>query len=93
MTSGACTLSLQAARRSWDYKPTSLAAAQGDEEAVKKRDDIAKRLDPQALATVKVAVQEWKPTPSADEANEVKPRPEWEKAIVPPATRKKTAKR
>lgn len=75
------------------YRWFALAGAQGDTEAIKKRDEIAKRLDPQALATVKVAVQEWKPTPSDEEANEVKPRPEWEKAMTSPPARKKTAKR
>jgi len=75
------------------YRWFALAGAQGDSEAIKKRDEIAKRLDPQALATVKVAVQEWKPTPSDEQANEVKPRPEWEKAMTSPPARKKTAKR
>jgi localization factor PodJL len=75
------------------YRWFALASAQGDTDAVKKRDEIAKHLDPQALATVKIAVREWKPTPSDEEANEVKPRPEWEKAMTPPPARKKTAKR
>ncbi len=75
------------------YRWFALAGAQGDTDAIKKRDEIAKRLDPQALATVKVAVQEWKPTPADETANEVKLRPEWEKAMTPPPARKKTAKR
>ena len=75
------------------YRWFALAGAQGDTDAIKKRDEIAKRLDPQALATVRIAVQEWKPTPSDEAANEVKLRPEWEKAMTPPPARKKTAKR
>lgn len=75
------------------YRWFALAGAQGDTDAIKKRDEIAMRLDPQALATVKIAVQEWKPTPSDEAANEVKLRPEWEKAMSPPPARKKTAKR
>ena len=41
----------------------ALAADQGDQEAGKKRDDVAKRLDPQALATAKLAVQTFAPQP------------------------------
>jgi len=75
------------------YRWFALAGAHGDADAIKKRDDVAKHLDPQALATVKDAVQGWKPVPADEAANEVKPRPEWEKAVTPPTTRKKTAKR
>lgn len=76
------------------YRWFALAGAQGDEDAIKKRDSIAKHLDAQALATVKIAVHEWKPVPLIEAANEVKPKPEWEKAEAPrPSARKKTAKR
>jgi len=75
------------------YRWFALAGAQGDADSIKKRDAIAQNLDPQALATVKVAVREWKPTPADEAANDVKPRPEWEKAIAPAPVRKKTAKR
>jgi localization factor PodJL len=75
------------------YRWFALAGAHGDTDAIQKRDDVAKHLDPQALATVKDAVRDWKPVPVDEAANEVKPRPEWEKAVSPPATRKKTAKR
>jgi localization factor PodJL len=75
------------------YRWFALAAAQGDEDAGKKRDSIAKHLDAQALATVKIAIQEWKPVPLIDAANEVKPKPEWDKAEAPkPSKHKKTAK-
>jgi localization factor PodJL len=75
------------------YRWFALASTHGDADAIKKRDDVAKHLDAQALATVKDAVREWKPVPIEEAANEVKPRPEWEKAVTPPTTRKKTAKR
>ena len=39
------------------FKWFSLAAAQGDADSVRKRDDIAKRLDPQSLAAAKLAIQ------------------------------------
>lgn len=75
------------------YRWFALASTHGDPDAIKKRDDVAKHLDPQALATVQDAVRGWKPVPVEEAANEVKPRPEWEKAVAPASTRKKTAKR
>jgi localization factor PodJL len=76
------------------YRWFALAGAQGDEDAIKKRDSIAKHLDAQALATVKIAVQEWKAVPLNEAANEVKPKAEWDKAEAPrPSARKKVAKR
>ena len=39
------------------FKWFSLAAAQGDADSVRKRDDIAKRLDAQSLAAAKLAIQ------------------------------------
>ena len=52
------------------YKWFALAAAQGDQEAGKKRDDIATHLDKTALATAKLAVSTWKMTPLSRAANE-----------------------
>ena len=75
------------------YRWFALASVHGDPDAIKKRDDIAKHLDAQALATVQDAVRAWKPVPTEEAANEVKPRPEWEKAVAPASARKKTAKR
>lgn len=42
------------------YKWFSLAAAQGDTDSAKKRDDVAKRLDPSSLAKAKLAAQTFK---------------------------------
>jgi localization factor PodJL len=39
------------------YKWFALAAAQGDADAAKKRDEVAKRLDAQGLNTAKLAVK------------------------------------
>jgi localization factor PodJL len=39
----------------------TLAAAQGDAEAARKRDDIATRLDPAGLAAAKSMVEQWRP--------------------------------
>ncbi len=50
------------------FKWFSLAAAQGDADAVRKRDDIAKRLDPQSLAAAKLAIQTFTPEPQPDDA-------------------------
>ena len=52
------------------YKWFALAGAQGDQEAVKKRDDIASRLDRTQLATAKLAVSTWRPAQISREANE-----------------------
>lgn len=52
------------------YKWFSLAAAQGDQEAAKKRDDIAQYLDKTALASAKLAVDTWKARPIERAAND-----------------------
>ncbi|MDB5602313.1 MAG: Sel1 domain protein repeat-containing protein [Xanthobacteraceae bacterium] len=62
------------------YKWFSLAARQGDKEAVRKRDDVANRLDPQSLMAAKLAVQTWTPEPQPDAAVNVKTPPGgWER--------------
>lgn len=53
------------------YKWFSLAAAQGDGDSIRKRDDVAKRLDPQSLAAAKLATQTFVPEPQPDEATAV----------------------
>jgi localization factor PodJL len=58
----------------------SLAATQGDADAAKKRDDIAGRLDAQTLIAAKLAVQTWTTTPLDEAANNIRLKPEWEKA-------------
>jgi len=54
------------------YKWFALAAAQGDGEAAKKRDEVGKRLDPQSLATAKLAVQSFVQQPQPETATTVK---------------------
>jgi localization factor PodJL len=52
------------------YKWFALAAAQGDDDAAKKRDDVAKHLDAKALAGAKLAVSTFRPKPADRAANE-----------------------
>jgi localization factor PodJL len=63
------------------FKWFSLAAAQGDTDAGRKRDDIAKRLDPQSLAAAKLAIQTFTPEPQPDDAiNVTSPAGGWDSA-------------
>jgi localization factor PodJL len=63
------------------FKWFSLAAAQGDADAARKRDDIAKRLDPQSLAAAKLAIQTFTPEPQPDDAvNVAAPAGGWDSA-------------
>jgi localization factor PodJL len=57
------------------YKWFALAAVQGDTDAARKRDDIAARLDEQALAAARLAVQTFTPESQPDEAVNVKAPP------------------
>ena len=66
------------------YKWFALAADQGDQEAGKKRDDVARRLDPQALATAKLAVQTFAPQPQPEAATAVKLPAGWDAAASNP---------
>ena len=50
------------------FKWFSLAAAQGDSDATHKRDDVAKRLDPQSLAAAKLAIQTFTVDPQPNDA-------------------------
>lgn len=63
------------------FKWFTLAAAQGDADAGHKRDDIAKRLDPQSLAAAKLAIQTFiaEPQPS-DAVNVATPPGGWDVA-------------
>ncbi len=79
------------------YKWFCLAAAQGDADAGRKRDDIAKRLDPQSLAAAKLAIQTFIAEPQPDDAVTVATPPGgWDgtpaQATIKPAT-KPAAKR
>ena len=75
------------------YKWFALAAQQGDQDAAKKRDDVAARLDQQSLVAARLAVQTFAADPPPDEAMNVKaPAGGWDGATVaapakPAATR------
>jgi localization factor PodJL len=63
------------------YKWFALAAQRSDGDAAKKRDDVAARLDQQALGIAKLAVQSFSPEAQPDEAINVKaPAEGWDKA-------------
>src|SRR5581483_4935278 len=75
------------------YKWFSLAAAQGDTDAGRKRDDIAKRLDPQSLAAARLAIQTFTPEPQPDDAiTAAVPAGGWDSAPAQPASTKPAAK-
>jgi localization factor PodJL len=68
------------------YKWFALAAQQGDQDAGKKRDDVAGRLDQQSLVAAKLAVQTWTADAPPDEAVNVKtPAGGWDRATATPA--------
>ena len=63
------------------FKWFSLAAAQGDADSGRKRDDIAKRLDPQSLAAAKLAIQTFTPEPQPEDSiNVAAPAGGWDSA-------------
>jgi localization factor PodJL len=75
------------------FKWFSLAAAQGDTDAGHKRDDIAKRLDPQSLAAAKLAIQTFTPEPQPDDAiNVASPPGGWDAAPAQTGATKPAAK-
>jgi localization factor PodJL len=75
------------------FKWFSLAAAQGDADAMRKRDDIAKRLDAQSLAAAKLAIQTFTPEPQPDDAvNVASPAGGWDSAPAQASTTKPAAK-
>ncbi len=57
------------------YKWFALAAGKGDSDAAKKRNEVAARLDAQALAAAKLAVQKWSAEPQPEDAVDVKAPP------------------
>jgi localization factor PodJL len=68
------------------YKWFALAAAQGDEDAGKKREDVAAKLDANALAQAKAAVDAFQPREADHAANDVQVPPGgWEAAVPAPA--------
>jgi len=60
------------------YKWFFLAAKQGDKDAAQKRDEVAARLDHQALAAAKSAAEQWTPQPEPAEAVTVKAPEAWD---------------
>jgi localization factor PodJL len=75
------------------FKWFSLAAAQGDADSVRKRDDIAKRLDAQSLAAATLAIQTFTPEPQPDDAFKVaSPAGGWDSAPAQANTEKPAAK-
>ena len=77
------------------YKWFSLAAQQGDQDAGKKRDDVAGRLDQQSLVAARLAVQTWAVDPPPEDAMNVKtPAGGWDRATAAaPAKPAATARR
>ncbi|MGL4727610.1 MAG: hypothetical protein ACRCWO_02530 [Bosea sp. (in: a-proteobacteria)] len=75
------------------YTWFAIAAAQGDEEAGKKRDEVSLQLQPADLASAKQAVERWKAKPAEPVANEVPlPAKGWDEPVAQPAQPKKPAK-
>jgi localization factor PodJL len=75
------------------FKWFSLAAAQGDADSARKRDDVAKRLDPQSLAAAKLAIQTFTAEPQPDDAvNVATPAGGWDSAPVQATTAKPAPK-
>ncbi len=75
------------------FKWFSLAAAQGDSDAARKRDDVAKRLDPQSLAAAKLAVTSFTPQTQPDDAVSVATPPGgWDAAAAKTASLKPAAR-
>lgn len=76
------------------YKWFSLAAAQGDADSGRKRDDVARRLDPQSLSAAKLAIQTFTPEAQPDDAVKVAaPAGGWDVTTASAAAAKPTAKR
>ena len=66
----------------------TIAAGQGDEDAARKRDEVAARLDAAALATAKAAAAGFQPRKPDDAANEVAMPATWEDQAPAPAAGK-----
>jgi localization factor PodJL len=74
------------------FKWFSLAAAQGDADSVRKRDDVAKRLDAQSLAAAKLAIQTFTPEGQPDDAvNVASPAGGWDAAPTQASSAKPAA--
>ena len=55
------------------YRWFALAASRSDQDAARKRDEIAARLGPAELAAARASVEQWRPRAANPEANEVQP--------------------
>jgi localization factor PodJL len=67
------------------YRWFALAAANGDSDAAKKRDEVAARLDPQALAAAKLAAQGFVAEREPDEATSLRTPPGgWDRTPAAP---------
>jgi localization factor PodJL len=77
------------------FKWFALAAQQGDKDAAKKRDDVAARLDPQAVVAARLAVQTWTADPQPDKATKVEPPGgDWDRApSAAPASKSKAGRK
>lgn len=71
------------------YRWFSLAANQGDADAAKKRDDVAKRLDQQTLVAAQLAVQTWAAAPSDAAINNPPLKAEWQTVMATPKKKQK----
>lgn len=71
------------------YRWFSLAANQGDTDAAKKRDDVAKRLDQQTLVAAQLAVQTWAAAPSDAAINNPPLKAEWQTVMATPKKKQK----
>jgi localization factor PodJL len=68
------------------YKWFALAAAKGDQDAAKKRDEVAARLDQQTLTAAKLAAQTFVTEPEPEEAVGLKVPPGgWDRGTGPAA--------
>ncbi len=68
------------------YKWFTLAAQRGDVDAAKKRDEIATRLDQQALTAARLSAQTWVADPQPEEATTVRVPPGgWDAAAAGPS--------
>ncbi|NTJ41302.1 hemagglutinin [Agrobacterium larrymoorei] len=59
------------------YKWFAIAARDGDTDAEQKREDVAKAMKPEQLASAKAKVEAWKVKPLNEDANSVNPPAEW----------------
>jgi localization factor PodJL len=68
------------------YKWFALASARGDQDAARKRDEVAARLDPQTLMAAKLAVQTFVAEREPDEAINLRVPPAgWDRPLAQPA--------